>query len=50
MKINKLLLLPIIALIITSCDSVRVATDYDTKVNFNQYKTFAFYKKNLRYL
>lgn len=47
MKINKLLLLPIIALIITSCDSVRVATDYDTKVNFNQYKTFAFYKKGI---
>jgi hypothetical protein len=47
MKINKLLLLPIIALVITSCSSVRVATDYDTKVNFNQYKTFAFYKKGI---
>ncbi|WP_422090431.1 DUF4136 domain-containing protein [Tenacibaculum ovolyticum] len=47
MKINKLLLLPIIALVITSCSSVRVATDYDTRVNFNQYKTFAFYKKGI---
>jgi len=47
MKINKLLFLLIIALIITSCSSVRVATDYDTKVDFNQYKTFAFYKKGI---
>ncbi len=47
MKIKKLLFLPIIALIITSCSSVRVTTDYDTKVDFNQYKTFAFYKKGI---
>jgi hypothetical protein len=39
--------LPIIILIITSCSSVRVTTDYDTKVDFNQYKTFAFYKKGI---
>ena len=47
MKISKLLFLPIIALIITSCSSVKVTTDYDTKVDFNQYKTFAFYKKGI---
>lgn len=47
MKIIKLLFLPIIALIITSCSSVKVTTDYDTKVDFNQYKTFAFYKKGI---
>lgn len=47
MKINKFFFLPIIALIISSCSSVRVATDYDTKVDFNQYKTFAFYKKGI---
>lgn len=32
---------------LTSCESVRVATDYDKKVNFDQYKTFAFYKPNI---
>ena len=47
MKISKLLFLPIIALVITSCSSVRVTTDYDTKVDFNQYKTFAFYKTGI---
>ena len=47
MKISKLFFLPIITLIITSCSSVRVTTDYDTKVNFKQYKTFAFYKKGI---
>ena len=47
MRIIKLLFLPIIVLIITSCSSVKVTTDYDTKVDFNQYKTFAFYKKGI---
>lgn len=47
MKISKLLFLPIIALIITSCSSVKVRTDYDTKADFNKYKTFAFYKKGI---
>ncbi len=47
MKITKLLFLPIITLLMISCSSVRVATDYDTKVDFNQYKTFAFYKKGI---
>ena len=47
MKISKLLFLPIIALVITSCSSVRVTTDYDTKADFNQYKTFAFYKTGI---
>ena len=47
MKMSKLLFLPIIALVITSCSSVRVTTDFDTKVDFNQYKTFAFYKTGI---
>lgn len=47
MKISKLFFLLIISLIINSCSSVRVTTDYDTKVKFNQYKTFAFYKKGI---
>lgn len=47
MKLKKLLFLPIIALVITSCSTVRVTTDYDTKADFNKYKTFAFYKKGI---
>ncbi|CAM1368521.1 conserved exported hypothetical protein [Tenacibaculum sediminilitoris] len=47
MKKIKLLFLPIVALLITSCSSVRVMTDYDTQTDFNQYKTFAFYKTGI---
>ncbi len=46
MRITKLLL-PIIALVFASCSSVRVATDYDTKADFNTYKSFAFYKPGI---
>ncbi len=46
MKFLKLFLL-VIATTIVSCSAVRVTTDYDTKVDFNQYKTFAFYKKGI---
>lgn len=47
MKLRKLLFLPIVMLVLASCSSVRVATDYDTKADFNSYKTFAFYKKGI---
>ncbi|MHB0755154.1 DUF4136 domain-containing protein [Polaribacter sp. M15] len=30
-----------------SCNTVKVVTDYDTAVDFNQYKTFAFYKTGI---
>jgi hypothetical protein len=33
--------------ILTSCSSVKVVSDYDTKVDFSTYKTFAFYKKGI---
>ena len=46
MKILKLIT-PLILLVITSCSSVRVTTDYDTKADFNSYKTFAFYKPGI---
>jgi hypothetical protein len=46
MKILKLL--PFVLLFIaTSCVSVRVTSDYNEKANFNDYKTFAFYKKGI---
>ncbi|WP_010180689.1 DUF4136 domain-containing protein [Aquimarina agarilytica] len=34
-------------LLLTSCATVRVTTDYDTKASFNQYKTFAFFKPGI---
>lgn len=40
--------LPVLILfVVTSCSTVRVSTDYDTQTDFNQYKTFAFYKKGI---
>ena len=47
MKLKKLLILPILAFIITSCSSLKVTTDYDTKADFNKYKSFAFYKPGI---
>ncbi|PJB12987.1 MAG: DUF4136 domain-containing protein [Flavobacteriales bacterium CG_4_9_14_3_um_filter_40_17] len=32
---------------LTACSSVQVATDYDKKISFDQYKTFAFYKDGI---
>lgn len=43
-------LLPVLLLVVvvtTSCSSVRVASDYDKNVNFNEYKSFAFYKPGI---
>ena len=34
-------------LLATSCSSVRVSSDYDTKTNFNEYKSFAFFKTGI---
>ena len=46
MKMFKLFFLLCIG-ILTSCSSVKVISDYDTKVDFSSYKTFAFYKKGI---
>ena len=43
LKILPLLLLFIFA----SCDAVKVNSDYDKKVDFAQFKTFAFYKSGI---
>lgn len=44
-----LTLLPVAALLMSfmSCSSVRVAADYDKQADFNQFKTFAFYKPGI---
>ncbi|PHS03807.1 MAG: hypothetical protein COA88_14975 [Kordia sp.] len=46
MKVFELLTITI-AILLTSCASVRVTTDYDTQATFNNYKTFAFYKPGI---
>lgn len=37
----------IAVLFLTSCSSVRVSTDYDTAVHFNDFHTFAFFKPGI---
>ena len=44
---NKFLPIALLAMVITSCSSVRVAADYDRQVDFSQYKTFAFFKSGI---
>lgn len=40
--------LPLLLLfVIASCSTVRVATDFDKEVNFNQYDSFAFFKPGI---
>ncbi|MDD7913430.1 DUF4136 domain-containing protein [Polaribacter ponticola] len=34
-------------ILLMSCSSINVASDYDTKVDFTKYKTFAFYKPGI---
>ena len=45
MKKSILLLLSVVLL--SSCNSVKVVADYDDNVDFNKYKTFAFYKPEI---
>ena len=44
MKTFKLFIL-LSSVFLYSCSTVKVVSDYDTKVDFSTYKTFAFYKK-----
>lgn len=37
----------LLLLVFASCSSVKVATDFDKEVNFNQYKTYAFFKPGI---
>lgn len=40
-------LLMVLAFVLTSCSSVRVATDYDREIDFSTYSSFAFYKPGI---
>lgn len=37
----------VFAILLTSCSSIRVAADYDKQANFDNYKTFAFFKPGI---
>ncbi len=37
----------ILIITLSSCSSVRVASDYDKQANFNSYKSYAFYKPGI---
>lgn len=37
----------LLAIMVTSCSSVRVVSDYDKNANFDSYKTFAFFKTGI---
>ena len=48
MKGIKILALPVLlVLFLSSCTSVRVLSDYDKDANFNNYKSYAFYKTGI---
>ncbi len=48
MKNFKILSLIVLAsVVLTSCSSVRVLSDYNQQANFNQYKSYAFYKTGI---
>ena len=46
MKILNFLFLTVI-LTLTSCSTIRVAADYDKEVNFDSYRSYAFYKPGI---
>lgn len=47
MKSLKLLAMLFIIAFVTSCGTVRVSTDYDQQANFDEYKSFAFFKPGI---
>ncbi|MAZ28761.1 MAG: hypothetical protein CL868_17005 [Cytophagaceae bacterium] len=47
MKAIKAVILLFSVGLLASCSSVRVASDYDQSANFNNYKTFAFFKPGI---
>ncbi|WP_299777404.1 DUF4136 domain-containing protein [uncultured Formosa sp.] len=44
---KKIIPILLLLLVITACSSVKVASDYDKTTEFDQYKTFAFYKTGI---
>lgn len=46
-KLLKFTPILVFAILLSSCSSVRVAADYDREANFDNYKTFAFFKPGI---
>ena len=46
-KILNTLPLLVLLIVVSSCSSIKVAADYDKNANFNEYKTFAFFKTGI---
>jgi len=44
---KKIFFLVLSVMLLSSCSSVKVVTDYDAKVDFTKYKTFAFFKPGI---
>lgn len=47
MKTIKLLSVLFVTALMASCSSIRVASDYDDNVDFNQYKTYGYFKEGI---
>ncbi|OYQ44358.1 hypothetical protein CHU92_02560 [Flavobacterium cyanobacteriorum] len=47
MKTIKLLSFCLLTVIVSSCSSVRVTSDYDDNADFSGYKTYAFFKEGI---
>lgn len=47
MRVIKLVLIMAVVVVTASCSTVRVVSDYDTKANFTNYNSFAFYKPGI---
>ncbi|WP_121667908.1 DUF4136 domain-containing protein [Mesonia aquimarina] len=47
MKLIKISTILLLTVFLSSCSSVRVATDYDREADFSAYKSFAFYKPGI---
>lgn len=46
-SVIKIVPLALLFVLLASCSSVKVASDYDKNANFSEYKTFAFYKPGI---
>lgn len=46
-RIIKIVPILMLFVLMASCSSVKVASDYDKNADFNQFKTFAFYKTGI---
>ena len=44
---KKIVLLIAFATILSSCNSIRVSSDYNEEINFTEFKTYAFSKSGI---